>query len=202
MLSNGVEESKLFPSSSMKVGRSSDIWSLGCILYQMIYGKPPFAHLNTIQKLIAIPNPNYEIQYPDTSSDTFAIETIKCCLNRNPRERAPIQGKDGLLNKSFLQFQSNNSERQQSSDRSATSRSGSLVANLQANTVKSALPVKSSKLVLPSDLKAEIIQSENRLLPLESEEANAKASRWMKQGGEEAGGGMKSLLEKRMNQMR
>lgn len=107
-------------SKVMKLGRASDIWSLGCILYQMIYGKAPFASLNTIQKLHAIPNSKYEIKYSknfeyfySTSSgnvekgvanyDPCAIETIQACLQRDPTSRSPIEGDKGLLNFAFLQ---------------------------------------------------------------------------------------------------
>jgi serine/threonine protein kinase len=117
---HGDDESKR--KLKMKLGRASDIWSLGCILYQMIYGKPPFAALNTIQKLHAIPNPKFEIQYPirvnpltgTFSSDAAAagpdfldvdpdgIASIKLCLHRDPIQRAPIKGTNGLLNHPFL----------------------------------------------------------------------------------------------------
>lgn len=86
---------------TMKLGRASDIWSLGCILYQMIYTRPPFAALNTIQKLTAITNPNFPIHYPD-HDDEAAVASIQLCLVRDPRQRVSIQGANGLLQQPYL----------------------------------------------------------------------------------------------------
>merc|ERR1719409_535366 len=38
----------------LKYGRKSDVWSLGVILYQLIFRKTPFAHLAPVQRLYAI----------------------------------------------------------------------------------------------------------------------------------------------------
>ncbi|KAJ3028505.1 Dual-specificity kinase, spindle pole body (SPB) duplication and spindle checkpoint function [Rhizophlyctis rosea] len=48
----------------LKLGRSSDVWSLGCILYQLMYGKPPFAHLPVVGKLRSICDEGCEILFP------------------------------------------------------------------------------------------------------------------------------------------
>jgi hypothetical protein len=92
----------------MRLGRASDIWSLGCILYQIIYGRPPFASLNTIQKLASIPNPNYKVKYPlitngEDGDSIDAVDSVKACLKHDPRKRAKISGEEGcLLSRAYL----------------------------------------------------------------------------------------------------
>jgi len=89
---------------TVKCGRPSDVWSLGCILYQMCYKKTPFADLRMVQKINAIVDPGHEIKYPDTI-DHAAISAMKSCLHRKPEDRALIVGDDGLLNQHhFLHF--------------------------------------------------------------------------------------------------
>ena len=80
----------------MKLGKPSDVWSLGCILYQMVYSKPPFAHIaNQMQRIMAIPTPSHHISFPDTGIGgtplpSGLLRTLKGCLNRTPSLRPTI----------------------------------------------------------------------------------------------------------------
>ncbi|XP_064506143.1 dual specificity protein kinase TTK [Pseudopipra pipra] len=89
--------------SRSKISPKSDVWSLGCILYCMTYGRTPFQHITSpINKLHAIVDPSYEIEFPDIPEKDLQ-DVLKRCLIRDPKQRISVSE---LLVHPYVQIQS------------------------------------------------------------------------------------------------
>ncbi|XP_004348217.2 serine/threonine-protein kinase mph1 [Capsaspora owczarzaki ATCC 30864] len=77
-------------SGRLNLRPSSDIWSLGCILYLMTYAKLPFQTYSLpVRKLQAIVNRKEAIEF-GPAEDPLVVAILKKCLQRDAKSRPTI----------------------------------------------------------------------------------------------------------------
>ncbi|OHT03143.1 hypothetical protein TRFO_06804 [Tritrichomonas foetus] len=96
MRGNEYRSPEVMSQSFVKWRTSADVWSLGCILYELAYGKAPYQTLGI--------KPNYKsITFPKLANfpDFRSLQVcIMGCLNPDPLNRYTI---DDLLTHAFIQ---------------------------------------------------------------------------------------------------
>ena len=75
-------------------GLEADVWSVGCMLYTLLVGRPPFDTTgvkSTLNKVIIA-----EFEMPDHLS-VEGQHLIQSLLRKNPKDRILLPGKAGFL---------------------------------------------------------------------------------------------------------
>ena len=70
--------------------RNVDLWCLGVLCYEFLYGNPPFetkSHQETYQKIVKI-----DLKFPDNPEiSSGAQDLIKKLLQKDPKNRLPLE---------------------------------------------------------------------------------------------------------------
>ncbi|KAF6204891.1 hypothetical protein GE061_019055 [Apolygus lucorum] len=80
--------------SGRKINRKSDVWSMGCILFNLLYGRTPFSHLNNRwQKLHAIADLNHKVSFPKLQQHTppSLRLALRWCLIKDVASRPTVE---------------------------------------------------------------------------------------------------------------
>lgn len=70
----------IFILPPLQINCKSDVWSLGCILYSMVYGRTPFQHIvHRLLKMQAICNPEHFIDFQPIENELL-LDVMKVCI--------------------------------------------------------------------------------------------------------------------------
>jgi len=81
-----------------KVGFTADVWSMGCILYQMVFGYTPFEHVSGLMPKITAITSDAPIDIQPVDNEDL-MDCLRACLDKNLKNRPTIEQ---LLNHPFL----------------------------------------------------------------------------------------------------
>jgi len=105
-IENGeVDREAMAAYEGIKYTKKVDIWALGIILYNVVYGTQPFCNVpgGKYARIKAFADLNLQVEFPELNKldrDPALVDTLKKCLQKDPSKRATAEE---LLNHSYLQ---------------------------------------------------------------------------------------------------
>ena len=91
---DGDEEKENEEEKTIRITQKVDVWALGIILYQTIYGHSPFHQVpgGKMSKIRAVSSPHHPVEFEDRDNlDPELLATMKRCLEKDPNNRATVQ---------------------------------------------------------------------------------------------------------------
>ena len=105
MLKDEDSDVEVEKEMSIKITKKVDVWALGIILYQTIYGFQPFHQVpgGRMSKIRAVSSLLHPVEFEEMDNlDPELLDSMKRCLEKDPTKRATIEE---LLVHPFLQPQ-------------------------------------------------------------------------------------------------